>query len=110
VWLLAALLLMAPLAGSSLCRVTCGAADDASLYQRDTTATVSRPELELRARPTKQLPEPSLDGALGIAHLAYFLPERPAPPPATAPDTIPRSRSTTVFSARSPPRRRTQIA
>jgi hypothetical protein len=110
-WLLATLLVLAPLAPDPS-RAVFGAAGETGIYSYDATATVSRPEVELRARPVKRAAEFAARGGGDPAHVAVFLVELPQ----TAPTEVAeagrelRPRATPACSARSPPMSAAPIA
>ena len=104
-WLLAVLIALAPLIAEPCSGGQCGGSGEPSLYARDTAATLSRPEAELRVRSLKRAADLAPTGGTDAAHLAVFLPE---PPYTRLPQSYPtnlerRSRAAPVSRARSPP-------
>jgi hypothetical protein len=105
-WLLAALLAFAPFASDVCSPVICAGGGEPGVYAPDPTATVSRPEAELRVRSDKRALE-SAAGAEDLAHVEVFLLERPftRSPDSKAVVREIASRVLFVFAARAPPQR-----
>jgi hypothetical protein len=105
VWLLAALLAVEPVAANRCLFGTCGESGTPAVYERDTSATVTRPEAELRARSLKGAAEPEGAGAWATAHLSAFLAELPpSRPQALHGVIVRRSPAHAGPTARAPPR------
>jgi hypothetical protein len=105
---LAALLVFAPLVAKPCAPLSCLSGGEPSVYAPDPTATVSRPEAELRMRSDKRGMELAAGGH-GSPHVEAFLPECPSarPPGVEAARIEIEPETLLVVGARAPPLRPT---